>query len=97
MEPDAPDLLNLHMLKGTRGGLKETFSMLISASTAKALFGDADPMSKVIRMNDKLDAKVTGVYEDFPRNSNFANVNFISTWELKKIRDPWMAHNGLGQ
>jgi putative ABC transport system permease protein len=96
MEPDATDLLNLHMLRGTRGGLKETFSILISASTAKALFGDADPMNKVIRMNDKLDAKVTGVYEDFPRNSNFANVNFISTWELKKIRDPWMAHMDWG-
>ncbi len=96
MEPDAAELLNLHMLKGTRGGLKETYSILISASTAKALFGDADPMNKVIRMNDKLDAKVTGVYEDFPRNSNFSNFNFISTWELKKIRDPYMPQMGWG-
>src|ERR1035438_6938329 len=53
-EPDATELLNLHMIKGTRGGLKETFSILISASTAKALFGDTDPMNKVIRMDDKV-------------------------------------------
>jgi putative ABC transport system permease protein len=96
MEPDAPELLNLHMLRGNRGGLKETFSILISASTAKALFGDADPINKVVRMNDKLDVKVTGVYEDLPRNSNFSSINFISTWELKKIRDPWMVHMDWG-
>ena len=36
-------MLNLKMLKGTRNGLNETFTMLISASMAKALFGDTDP------------------------------------------------------
>jgi putative ABC transport system permease protein len=95
-EPDATELLNLHMIKGTRGGLKETFSILISASTSKALFGDTDPMNKVIRMDDKVDAKVTGVYEDFPRNSNFGNVNFLSPWEFKKYKDPYMAQMGWG-
>src|SRR5664279_2599124 len=96
LEPDGPALLNLQMLKGSHAGLKETFSILISASTAKALFGDADPMNKLIRMDDKLDAKVTGVYEDFPQNSNFGNVNFISTWELKKYKDPYMVHMDWG-
>ena len=89
-------LLNLHMLRGTRGGLKETFSILISASTAKALFGDADPMGKVIRMDDKLDAKVTGVYEDFPRNSNFARCQFYFYLGIKKNQGSWMAHMDWG-
>ena len=56
--------------------------MLISASMAKALFGDADPMDKVIRMDDKLNAKVTGVYADLPRNSRFSNMSFIITLEI---------------
>ncbi|HSZ34790.1 MAG TPA: ABC transporter permease, partial [Puia sp.] len=95
-EPDATELLNLHMIKGTRGGLKETFSILISSSTSKALFGDADPMNKVIRMDDTVSAKVTGVYEDFPRNSSFGTVNFICPWELKKYKDKYMDQMGWG-
>ncbi|HEY2347425.1 MAG TPA: ABC transporter permease [Puia sp.] len=89
-EPQAPDMLNLKMLKGTRDGLKETFSMLISSSMAKALFGDADPMGKIIRMDDKLNATVTGVYADLPRNSRFASMSFISPWNLKLYKDTWM-------
>src|SRR5450432_4932546 len=90
IEPQAPYLLNLKMLRGTREGLKETFSMLISTSMAKALFGDADPMGKLIRMDDKLNAKVTGVYADLPRNSRFGNMSFISPWKLKLYKDTWI-------
>jgi ABC-type lipoprotein release transport system permease subunit len=77
-EPQAPYMLDLKMLKGNRGGLKESFSILISASTAKALFGDADPMNKVIRMDDKLNAKVTDVYADFPGTPSFQYVIHMS-------------------
>ncbi len=89
-EPRAPDMLHLHMLRGSRAGLKETFSTLISASVAKALFGNGDPMNKLIRIDDKLNAKVTGVYEDFPGNSSFSEVSFIAPWNLKLYKDPWM-------
>src|SRR5664279_2259761 len=92
-EPKAPDMLSLKMLKGNRDGLKETFSMLISASMSKALFGDADPMGKQIRMDDKLNAKVTGVYEDLPRNSRFASMSFISPWKMKIAKDAYMVQN----
>ncbi len=93
MEPLAPYLLDLHMLKGNRDGLKDTYSMMISSSMAKALFGDADPMGKTVRMDNKLDTKVTGVYADIPRNSLFSNVSFISPWNLKIVKDPYMKEN----
>ena len=86
-EPRAPEMLDLHMLKGTRDGLKETYSILISASMARALFGDSDPMNKMIRMDDKLNVKVTGVYDDLPRNTRFFNMAFISPWQLKIVKD----------
>ena len=35
MEPDAPEMLSLKMFKGTRQGLKDPYSILLSASTAK--------------------------------------------------------------
>jgi putative ABC transport system permease protein len=90
MEPQAPDMMNLQMLRGTRTGLRETFSIMISEATAKALFGEADPVNQVIRMDDKLNAKITGVYNNLPRNSSFSDLSFIAPWDLKLYKDNWM-------
>ena len=89
-EPKAPEMLNLQMIRGTRAGLKETFSIMVSATAAKALFGQADPMGQVIRMDDKFNAKIRGVYSDLPRNSSFADMFFIAPWDLKLYKDSWM-------
>ncbi len=82
MEPEAPDMLTLQMLKGSRAGLKEPNSVLLCESVAKALFGDADPIDKFIKIDNKLLVKITGVYEDLPYNSTFAKLNFIAPWQL---------------
>ncbi|WDF56753.1 ABC transporter permease [Mucilaginibacter sp. KACC 22063] len=42
IEPEITDMLSLRMLKGTRKALYDKQSIILSASTAKALFGDAD-------------------------------------------------------
>ncbi len=88
-EPDAPDMLSLNMLKGNRSGLKDPYSILLSASTAKALFGKDDPMNKTIRLGKDMSVKVTGVYEDLPDNTSFRDLQFIMPWELWQIRNPW--------
>jgi putative ABC transport system permease protein len=53
-------------------------------------------MNKVIRMDDKVNAKVTGVYEDLPRNSSFANTTYICPWNLKIYKDPYMSRMDWG-
>ena len=82
MEPEGPELLSLKMLKGNRNGLIDPSSILISSSVAKTIFGDADPMNKLMKIDNKMDVKVTGVYEDIPDNSKFRNVTFIAPWQL---------------
>ena len=89
MEPAAPEMLNLNMLKGTRAGLTDPSSILISQSTANAYFGNADPMGKRMKI-DALDVNVTGVYADLPNNSAFAGINFIAPWELRFNNDKWL-------
>ena len=99
MEPGVTDMLSLHMLKGSRAGLKDMNSIMLSASVAKTYFGDIDPMNKVMRLEDKSDVKVTGVYEDIPVNSSFGDLGFIAPWQLnvknreleKVVQDPWGA------
>jgi len=97
MEPEGPGLMSLNMLKGSSEGLKDPSSILIAASVAKTIFGDADPMNKMMKIDNNLDVKVTGVYEDIPNTSRFRNVMFIAPWELfvstdqamKLLKDNW--------
>ncbi|MBN9385344.1 MAG: ABC transporter permease [Chitinophagaceae bacterium] len=99
MEPGVTDMLSLTMLKGNRDGLKDPGSILLSRSTAKALFGDADPMGATVSVDQKLLVKVTGVYEDLPSSSSFSDLNFISPWQLlvntehydTRFNNPWGA------
>lgn len=88
-EPDAPEMLTLKMLKGTRRGLDDPYSILLSASAAEAIFGKADPINKAIKVDRTLDVKVTGVYEDLPDNTSFRDVKVMMPWSLWLIQNPW--------
>ncbi|MBL7738611.1 MAG: ABC transporter permease [Chitinophagaceae bacterium] len=88
-EPDAPDMLTLKMLKGTRAGLKDPYSIMMSASAAESLFGKEDPINKTIKLDRSFDVKVTGVYEDLPDNTSFREIKIMMPWELWLIQNPW--------
>ena len=76
--------------------LDEPHSIVITQSTAKALFGGEDPMGQVVRLSDEHDLKVTGVLEDVPANSSF-EFDFLVPWSLseqtsdqtKRDQDNW--------
>ncbi|MEO6977955.1 MAG: ABC transporter permease, partial [Mucilaginibacter sp.] len=96
METDGPEMFTLDMLRGSRSALKDPKSILISASTAKAFFGDASPMEKTLKIDNQIIAKVAGVYANLPQNSTFADLTFIGSWEMfynandiKSMREPW--------
>jgi hypothetical protein len=90
MQAGAPEMLSLEMLKGNWSGLTDISSIMLSASAAKALFGNADPLHQTVRMDNKMDVKVTGVYQDLPGNSDFSNVKFLCTWDLVLAQNEWM-------
>ena len=101
MEPGVMDMLSLKIIRGSRNGLNEPNSILLSQTAVKAIFGDADPMDKVIKIDhdDVLTVKVSGVYEDIPENSSFGDLAFISPWQLlvkdqhydTRFNNPWGA------
>ncbi len=96
MEPDAPEMLTLKMIGGTRRGLQNSSSILLSQSVSKVLFGNLNPIGKMVKF-DATDLVVTGIYEDLPYNSTFRNVSFIAPWDLysssdkdvKNAKDDW--------
>lgn len=90
MQPEAPEMLSLKMLKGSRNGLQDPSSILISASVAEMLFGDENPIEKLIKLDNRYSLKVTGVYEDLPYNTSFNEVKFIAPWDLYVTTEPWL-------
>jgi ABC-type antimicrobial peptide transport system permease subunit len=81
MEPEAPQMLALKMTIGIRNALTDPSSILLSESAAKAIFGNANPLDKILKL-DNFNLKVTGIYRDLPSNTSFNNVAFIASWEL---------------
>src|ERR1700754_1500792 len=69
--------------------LKDAYSIVLTESTAKALFGDADPMDKTVRIDNKHDVKVTGVMQDIPKNSSL-QFNFLMPFSYKEQTEDWM-------
>ena len=81
-ESGMSDLLDLQMIHGAREGLNSPEAILLSASIAKAYFGDADPVGKTMHIDKDMLVRVGGVYKDLPANSTFADLNFIANWKL---------------
>src|SRR3569833_2665125 len=78
--PDGPEMFSLHMLKGNIGALEDPASILISQSIATAMFGDADPMDKLIRLDNSASFKIAGVYADLPLNTTLHDLAFLAPW-----------------
>ncbi|MCO5937109.1 ABC transporter permease [Mucilaginibacter sp. RB4R14] len=90
MQADGPEMLSLKMLKGTRAGLSDPSSIMLSDKVAKAIFGTEDPLNKTLKLDNKELIKVTGVYEDIAHNSTFNELYIIMPWDLYMSSQDWV-------
>jgi putative ABC transport system permease protein len=98
VQPDFAQMFTLTMVRGSHYALKDPSSVLLSQSLAKAIFSESDPLNKIVRVGNKFDLKVAGVYEDLPHNTSFYNIQLLLPWEheenwLNKQKD-WDNHCG---
>ena len=92
MESGAPRLLDLDMVVGSASSLDGFNSIIVSASTAQACFGNADPINQTLRVGNLPEFTVSGVYKDLPNNSSFSNLDFIGSWLLyEKSLPEWLS------
>jgi putative ABC transport system permease protein len=90
MGAEIPEMLSLRMLKGNYDALKDPHSILLSATTAKAIFGEEDAVNKLIKIDNEHDVKVTGVYEDISNSTDFKKLHFIAPWDLYFNASKWV-------
>lgn len=98
VQGDFPAMFTLAMIFGERTALKDRSSILLSQSLAKALFGNDDPMGKTVRIDDKFEMTVGGVFENLPANTSFSETNLLLPWDNKENRlnaqKDWSNHCG---
>jgi putative ABC transport system permease protein len=69
--------------------LNDPYSIVLTESTAKALFGNEDALNKIVRYDNKNDLKVTGVLKDIPANSTL-QFNFLAPFSYLESTDSWI-------
>ena len=93
IDKDVIDLFSLKMLTGSTESLNDQRAIIISESTAKALFGDKDPINQFVKLNANMDATVTGVYADVAPNSIFGHIQFFGNFEGLKANNEGLKAN----
>ena len=75
--------------------LLKPHSALLTEETAKKLFGDADPIGKIITHygDDTVTFSVTGIMANVPKNSQ---LQFDALFSFSSIYKPWMVTNWGG-
>jgi len=92
VQKDFLKLFQFPLLRGNAGTvLSDPYSIVLSASTAKALFGNEDPMNKTVRFDNQHDLKVTGVLEDLPANSSF-QFHYLVPFSYYELSTPWVKY-----
>lgn len=71
-EPDFPQMFSMELVEGNlSSALVEPNSIILSSSTALALFGHESAIGKNVRLDNSYDVTVEGIYKDFPSSSAF--------------------------
>jgi len=92
------DVFSFKLLRGNpETALKDPYSIVVTASTAKKIFGNQDPLDKTLTTNNDDIYKVTGVIADPPVNSHLQFNLLISFSTLYEEPGRFMGWNGGNQ
>jgi len=87
------EMFEFTLLKGNATQvMDDPKSIVITESTAKALFGDEDPINQVIRVDNEHELKVTGLLKDIPTTSSF-EFDFLMPWKYREQTNEWVRRN----
>lgn len=85
-DPGYLRMFAVHLLKGDpETSLINPFSLLISEKMAAKYCGSEDPFGRTLRLNDKYDFQVTGVFQNIPQNTHFHADFFASFNTLESL------------
>ncbi|WP_047247214.1 ABC transporter permease [Maribacter thermophilus] len=90
MQREGPELFGLEVIKGEKDGLREVNSIMLSESTAEALFGNEDPIGKTVTVSNEHKLNVSAIYKDIPFNNSFNDTEYIIPWDMYVANNEWI-------
>ncbi len=76
------DMFSLNILKGDKNPLKDPYSIVLTDEFAKIIFGNENPIGKVLKMDNTVDLKVTAVVAKQPKNATL-QFDYLIPWNLQ--------------
>ena len=93
VDPDFLKMFTFPLVKGSmETALKEPNSIILTESLAKALFGNAEPLGKIVRIDNQYNMQVTAIARDVPKNSTIG-FEFLAPYEFLMQNEPWRKEN----
>jgi putative ABC transport system permease protein len=88
---------SFRLLRGNpKTALSSLYSVVLTEKMAGIIFGDEDPMGKVLRLNNEVPYTVTGIVENPPTNTIIkfdALLSFMTLYEDKNLYMEWDGGN----
>ncbi|MBN8854567.1 MAG: hypothetical protein BGO55_21800 [Sphingobacteriales bacterium 50-39] len=92
---DFEKMFQFPLLKGSfETVLRDPYSIVLTQGTAKALFGNDDPIGKTVRFDNMNELRVTGILKDLPSNTSF-DFHFLVPFRYLELTD-FDARSGRG-
>jgi len=92
------DMLTLPLVAGNKeNAFKQLHSLVISEKMAAKFFGERDVLGKTLKVDNKEEYVITGVFKDIPQNSSI-KFEWLSPFKIYNDRNGWLnewGNNGI--
>ncbi|MFI8377444.1 ABC transporter permease [Leeuwenhoekiella sp. NPDC079379] len=96
VQPEFTQMIGLKILQGDAASLKQNNAIMLSQTAAHKIFGAADAMGKLIKVNGIDTMIVSAIYEDIPEGNDFSTTEYLMPWShyinrdwVKSSADQW--------
>lgn len=95
-DPDILKVFSYDFIVGNPAtALNTPNSVILTAETAKLLFGTTDVLNKTVRYKNANDLTVTGVIKDLPANTSL-RFDYLMSWSFFESINDYVKHPGWG-
>ena len=81
---EAVRMFSLNILNGDKNPLHDPYSIVLTDETSKILFGNENPIGKIVKMDNATNLKVTAVVAKQPKNSSLS-FDYLIPFQLEEI------------
>ncbi|RZL57563.1 MAG: ABC transporter permease, partial [Pedobacter sp.] len=95
-DPEFIKILDYNFLSGNAvSPLDNINSVILTQSLAHKLFGNQNPLGKIVKLDNEGGLKVEAVIADLPENTSI-KFDYLMPWKLNEQRQKWIKEQGWG-